>query len=386
MGFLNASFIAGAAERASEIMQEERENAQKVVDQSMRIWSELGIPAYKERKKKTNDLSMKFDTLSRMGYNTDQIELATRDGSLDKLIEYSAKAQSGAFGKDFNFVPAEVVRLGPDYKDSGRTKADYLESVMGKVERGMDLSDAIEDAGGKKVGFLGQNLSGIMKKRAEAFQTGLGVDMQTLAALARDDVTMTESPVTGTISMYDPTVEAQAEARLQGGAAGQPGVLATRNFLSSEIAGRVGGKGVGQTPDGRILYQHEAADIQNKINIIVGEEVAKRKQNRFSADDLLGIETTVLTRLKEEHNINSAAGSGNNNITLETDASDPITMEDDAISRITKMPQDAGRQKSDIINDAVDKIYKYYLDKEGEAVARAKAAEARNRMIKSITG
>ena len=61
MGFLNASFIAGAAERASEIMQEERENAQKVVDQSMRIWSELGIPAYKERKKKTNDLSMKFD-------------------------------------------------------------------------------------------------------------------------------------------------------------------------------------------------------------------------------------------------------------------------------------------------------------------------------------
>lgn len=380
------SFLAGAASRASEIMEEERKNTQAIVDQSMRVWTELGIPAYKQRQQKSKDLSMKFDTLSRMGFSTDQIELAARDGSLDKVIEYSNKAQSGQFGKDFKFVPAEVVRLSPDYKDSGRTKADFLESVMGKVERGMDLSDAIEDAGGQTKGFLGQDLSGIAKKRAEAYQAGLGVDMQTLAALSRDDVTMTESPVSGTINLYDPTAEARAEATLQGGGTGQPGVLATRNFLSSEIAGRVGGKGVGQTPDGRILYQHEAADIQNKINIIVGEEVAKKKQNRFSGDDLLGIETIVLQRLQEEHGIQPATTSGNNDITLKPDASDPITMEKDVILRIGKMPDDAGRQKADIINDTVEQIYQYYLEKDGEEVARQKAAEARERMIKSITG
>ena len=380
------SFLAGAASRASEIMEEERKNTQAIVDQSMRVWTELGIPAYKQRQQKSKELSMKFDTLSRMGFSTDQIELAARDGSLDKVIEYSNKAQSGAFGKDFKFVPAEVVRLSPDYKDSGRTKADFLESVMGKVERGMDLSDAIEDAGGQTKGFLGQDLSGIAKKRAEAYQAGLGVDMQTLAALARDDVTMTESPVSGTINMYDPTAEARAESTLQGSEAGQPGVLATRNFLSSEIAGRVGGKGVGQTPDGRILYQHEAADIQNKINIIVGEEVAKKKQNRFSGDDLLGIETIVLQRLQEEHGIQPATTSGNNDITLKPDASDPITMEKDVILRIGKMPDDAGRQKADIINDTVEQIYQYYLEKDGEEVAKQKAAEARERMIKSITG
>ena len=166
MAFILSSFLGGAAERASEIMEEERKNTQKIVDSSMRLWTELGIPAYKEHKNKTKKLSMQFDTLSRMGYNTDQIELAARDGDLDDLIEYSRKAQEGKLGKDFKFVPAEVVRLSPDYKDSGRTKADFLESVLGKVERGMDLSDAIEDAGGQKTGFLGQDLSAIARKSA----------------------------------------------------------------------------------------------------------------------------------------------------------------------------------------------------------------------------
>tara|TARA_R100001591_G_scaffold117993_1_gene139003 strand:- start:19173 stop:20333 length:1161 start_codon:yes stop_codon:yes gene_type:complete len=386
MAFILSSFLGGAAERASEIMEEERKNTQKIVDSSMRLWTELGIPAYKEHKDKTKKLSMQFDTLSRMGYNTDQIELAARDGDLNALIEYSRKAQEGKLGKDFKFVPAEVVRLSPDYKDSGRTKADFLESVLGKVERGMDLSDAIEDAGGQKTGFLGQDLSAIARKRADAYETGLGANVQTLAAFARGDVTPSEAPpsVTGTITMYDPTAEAQAEATLQGGAAGQPGVISTRNFISSQVAGRVGGKGM-LGPNGQILYQHEQVDVQNKINSLVAEEVAKKKQNRFSANDLLEIEEIVLSRMQEEHNIGTVS-KGSTEQTLQPDASDPITMEKDVILRIGKMPDDAGRQKADLINDTVDKIYKYYLEKDGEEIAKQKAAEARERMIKSITG
>ena len=61
-------------------------------------------------------------------------------------------------------------------------------------------------------------------------------------------------------------------------------------------------------------------------------------------------------------------------------------MEKDIVIRIGKMPDGAGRQKADLINDTVDKIYKYYLEKDGEKIAKKKAAEARERMIKSITG
>ena len=386
MAFIMSSFLGGAAKRASEIMQEERENAQKIVDESMRLWTELGIPAYKEHKNKTNKLSMQFDTLSRMGYNTDQIELAARDNSLDKLIEYSNKARSGKFGKDFKFVPAEVVRLSPDYKDSGRTKADFLESVLGKVERGMDLSDAIEDAGGKKTGFLGQDLSGIARKRAEAYQTGLGTDIQTLAAFARGDVTPSEAPpsVTGTINLYDPTAEAQAETALSGGQTGQPGIsTASRMVEANILAGLEGSVFQGHGADGIPLYSHEKKGQIAKLKRIIREEMAARNINRYSAADLDELEQTVAKRMGVSSQGEGQVGE------IKPDAvtpSDATTMEADAVSRIQGLPEDAGSKKADIIEDAVRKIYEYYLEKEGEEKARQKAAEARDRIIGKIRG
>ena len=73
--FIMSSFLGGAAKRGSEIMEEERRNTQKIVDNTMRLWTELGVPAYKERKQKRKDLSMKFETLSNYGYSGDQIEI-----------------------------------------------------------------------------------------------------------------------------------------------------------------------------------------------------------------------------------------------------------------------------------------------------------------------
>ena len=81
MGFLNASFVAGAAERASEIMQEERENAQKIAEQSMKFWTETGIDKYKERKAKRKTLRTQFNTLTQEGFTPDQIDVIARENN-----------------------------------------------------------------------------------------------------------------------------------------------------------------------------------------------------------------------------------------------------------------------------------------------------------------
>ena len=80
MAFIMSSFLAGAAERGSEIMQEERENTQKIVDASMKFWTETGIANYKDRKSKRKNLSMQFDTLTNNGFTADQIEVIAREG------------------------------------------------------------------------------------------------------------------------------------------------------------------------------------------------------------------------------------------------------------------------------------------------------------------
>ena len=380
-----SSFLGGAAKRGSEIMEEERKNTQKIVDSTMSLWTELGVPAYKERKQKRKELSMKFETLSNYGYSGDQIEIAARENSLDDLIKYTKKATAGEFGPDFKFNVAEIVKLTPDYKETGRTKAQILDSIMGKVERGMDLSDAIEEAGGQTKGFMGQDLSGIAKKRAEAYQTGMGVDIQTLAALSRGDVTMEDSPVSGTVRMFDPTAEAKAKQALSGGQTGQPGINATAKRIESNILAGLEGSvflGHGGT-DGIPLYSHEKKEQVAKLKRIIREEMATRNINRYSAADLDELEQAVSKRMGV-----SAQGGGQvgDKKAEGVTPSDAITMESDAISRIQRLPEDAGSKKADIIEDVVRKIYEYYLKKEGEQKAKQKAAEARDRIIGKIRG
>lgn len=377
-----SSFLGGAAKRGSEIMEEERQNTQKIVDNTMRLWTELGVPAYKERKQKRKDLSMKFETLSNYGYSGDQIEVAARQGDLDDLISYTKKATAGDFGPDFKFNVAEVVRLTPDYEETGRTKAQILDSIMGKVERGMDLSDAIEEAGGQTKGFMGQDLSGIAKKRAEAYQTGMGVDVQTLAALSRGDVTMEDSPVSGTVRMYDPTAEARAKETLSGGQTGQPGITTTAKAVEGNIlAGLEGSVFLGYDKNGVELYSHEKKGLVAKLKRIIREEMATRNINRYSSADLDELEKAVAKRMgvstQSEGQVGEEKADG-------VTPSDAVTMEADALSRILELPEDAGSRKNDIINDMHEKIYKYYLEKEGEEKARQKAAEAKDRIVAEI--
>jgi len=231
-----SSFLGGAAKRASEIMQEERENTQKIVDASMKFWTETGIDNFKKHKSKRKDLSMQFDTLTNNGFSADQIEVIAREGGIEKVLNHIESMR----GAGITVKPADIVRFSPDYKDTGRTKEEILNSVMGKINRGMDVSDAIQDVTGGKKGFLGQNLDKVAQKRAEAFSGAFGMDISELRALAMDDITIEESPVSGQIFLKDPVAEAQAEKAMKGTETGAITSSRALTALTSTASGLLG--------------------------------------------------------------------------------------------------------------------------------------------------
>lgn len=213
MGFAGLSFLGGAAKRGSELLQEERDNIEKVTDASLKFWTETGIGKYNERKNKRKDLSMKFATLANdHKFSADQIDVIARQGKTDDVLSYLATQRE----RNLTVEPSDVVRFSGDYKETGRTIDQILDGVMGKVNSGMSVSDAIQDTTGKTTGFLGQDLGKIAQKRAEAFSGAFGMPIEQLRALATDDITMTDSPVSGQLFMKDDVAAAQAKKALQG--------------------------------------------------------------------------------------------------------------------------------------------------------------------------
>jgi hypothetical protein len=259
MAFIMSSFLGGAAKRASEIMQEERENTQKIVDASMKFWTETGISNYKDRKSKRKNLSMQFDTLTNNGFSADQIEVIARENGVEKVLNHIESMR----GAGIAVKPADIVRFSPDYKDTGRTKEEILNSVMGKINRGMDVSDAIQDVTGGKRGFLGQNLDRIAQKRAEAFSGAFGMDMSELKALATDDITMEESPVSGQLFLKDPVAEAQAEKAMKGTETGAITSSRALTALTSTASGLLGAD-LPFDAYGNPIYSADKQDLQLK--------------------------------------------------------------------------------------------------------------------------
>ena len=213
MGFAGLSFLGGAAKRGSELLQEERDNIEKVTDASLKFWTETGIGKYNERKNKRKDLSMKFATLANdHKFSADQIDVIARQGKTDDVLSYLATQRE----RNLAVEPSDVVRFSGDYKETGRTIDQMLDGVMGKVNSGMSVSDAIQDTTGKTTGFLGQDLGKIAQARVSAFSNAIGMPMGELRALSTDDITIEPSPVSGQLFMKDEVAAAQAREAVQG--------------------------------------------------------------------------------------------------------------------------------------------------------------------------
>ena len=122
------------------------EDNEAIIDKSINLFTQLGIPAYKARKELKKQNRQIAETLRDNGFGIDAIGTILSQGKGQKVVDYLDKMS--AIGRKANV--ADVVTFLPEYKESGMTMDEMLESVVGKVNRGMTMSDAVMDATGQK--------------------------------------------------------------------------------------------------------------------------------------------------------------------------------------------------------------------------------------------
>jgi hypothetical protein len=200
MGISLRGIGVGFMERGSEIIQQEMKSAEDLIDSSIKMWTDMGLPVYRARKKQRRELEQVADFLKGKGFNNDQIYTAMRQGQHQSVVDYVKKYETStkkAFGATGGPSAADIITFGGDYKDTGMTMDQVLDGVMGKVTSGMGMADAIADATGQKLSGIQGN---IMKKRAESLSAAFGVDPAELMQLASGDFEYGEK-LGGTISM-----------------------------------------------------------------------------------------------------------------------------------------------------------------------------------------
>jgi len=211
MAFLQ--FMGGAARRGLEKIKDN----EAIIDKSINLFTQLGIPAYKARKELKRQNRQLAETLRDNGFGIDAIGTILSQGKGQKVVDYLDKMS--AIGRKANV--ADIVTFLPEYKESGLTMDEMLESVVGKVNRGMTMSDAVMDATGQKSEttfgkfFSGANRK-LVEKRLSTYKSAFGEGMlNDLRALAVGDVSASYFPKEsrGTISLFDPAAAALLSSR-----------------------------------------------------------------------------------------------------------------------------------------------------------------------------
>lgn len=200
MGISLRGIGVGFMERGSEIIQQEMKSAEDLIDSSIKMWTDMGLPVYRARKKQRRELEQVADFLKGKGFSNDQIYTAMRQGQHQSVVDYVKKYETDtkkAFGAAGGPSAADIITFGGDYQDTGMTMDQVLDGVMGKVTSGMGMADAIADATGQKLSGIQGN---IMKKRAESLSSAFGVDPAELMQLASGDFEYGEK-LGGTISL-----------------------------------------------------------------------------------------------------------------------------------------------------------------------------------------
>lgn len=291
MAFNLMAAIGGAAKRGSEILKEERESAYDLIDQNMTDWTRLGVPAMKERKKLRMGMKNAADFLSSKGFTNDQIAVALYQNKYEEVVQHVTNLEAASKeNKDLQYKPADIIKFGPDYQESGKTMDEILDGVMGKVQSGMSTADALADMGGSGL------QRAFMTERAEAAAAASGLDVATLRAIATDDLEYGEAPAGGVISIVDPVASAQAASALEGGEAGMFGSSAATSELTNFGNLITGAKG--QATSGGTLYVHEQADRAIQVSEKVASLLAAKQQelgrNRLSLQEINDVKGQVV--------------------------------------------------------------------------------------------
>lgn len=281
-------YIVGAMERGSEIIREETKKAEDLVDNSIKMWTEMGLPVFRARKKQRRELETVADFLSNKGFSNDQIYESMRQGKHTAVVDHvTAMEKAGQAYK-----AADIITFADaNYQDTGMTMDQVLDGVMGKVSNGMSLTDAIADSTGKDIGGI---QGAIMKRRAGAVKTAFGIDPTEFRSLARQDFEYGDK-LGGEITLKDPVAAAKAAKAMEGKTTGMTNVETTRDAMFDFGADLVGGKE--QITSSGIIYSFEQpgrrVELNQKIASLVSAKEKEVGRSTFNAADRTDIQTQL---------------------------------------------------------------------------------------------
>ncbi len=372
MAFRLGAAIGGAAKRASEIIEQEREDAFELIDSSLKTWGTLGTQKLSDRNKLRKNMENVGKFLKSKGFSDDQIASAWHQNRHQEVADHIRKLELAKV----DYKPSEIISFLPEYESSGLTLDEQLDGVLGKVRSGMNVSDAISDMGG--AGLQGM----FMQQRANAASAASGINIAEMRALATDDLEYGTAPG-GTITLEDPVAAAQAEQTMAGGEAGMFSSKAATNELVNFGNLVTGAKG--KATAGGTLYIHEATDraiqVSKKVTILLADKQKELGRNRLSLSEINDVKDGVLSWAKDSGlyaGADEKLNDGNVNF-----ADDPQTVEADTIKNISDLTDKNAVKNA--IDAAVEQI-RSQLVKKGDPEANKKAMEARDRMVKAATG
>ena len=279
MAFRLGAAIGGAAKRASEILDEERKEAVAMTEDTLKTWTQLGLPkAIERRTNKTTNRKL-AKQLKDNKFSVDQIAVIMGQGKSEEVLSYLDE-QRKKYGSKYVIPHGDIVTISGTYEDTGLTIDKILENVQGKVNRGMSIGDAVQDTTGKSytgglTGLLGGDNTALMKQKMDAFGVAAGVDINELRALASGDITYDDPLRKGTISLSDP--------------ASAPIKTSLLNRFEQSAARLLGGKnvtivdGIVQTPGMKVESQIEANRIAIEANKLFAQIMSKGDTSQADA-------------------------------------------------------------------------------------------------------
>lgn len=312
--FRVGAVLGGMAKRGSEILAEERKEAMETVNEQLKVWTEMGLPKARARKEQLRTRNKIFDDLSSEGFSNVQIAVIMGEGKGQAVMDH-IQNQRNTY-KDFQVRPADIVAISPDYKDTGLTKDIILNNVMGEVQRGKDVTDAVNKLSGNDgtlTSLLGGNLAGIQKAKMDAFSVAAGVDADELRALAADDIRYDKPLVEGTVTMSDPAARKRAQDALEANTAGlftSPSFYNNIMSLTAPLAGVTADIDAG----GSIIYkpQQDQRNITASgiVRDILADYYKSTDKNKFTFVDISAVMEKIQAELDAAGILMTGTGAG----------------------------------------------------------------------------
>jgi len=295
------SFLAGFAQRGSEYIQSRRKEQAR--NNEIIVQGVLdAMPELKERKSKRREMRNLAKTFKNT-YNLsdDQIGSILRSGTATETLAQMRKLDtlSPDLRQKIGYDPSNVVKFHEGYEQSGLTLDQHLDAVLGKLNTGMNLSDALQDVTGKPAtGFasLLEPKNKMAAGRLAALETAYGKDTLSKAlAVRQDNITYGDDFTAGAVRLPDPITQSAVRKSLEGKTTGMTNVETTRDALFDFGADLVGGKE--QITSSGIIYSFEQpgrrVELKQKIASLVSEKEKEVGRSTFNADERTDIQNKL---------------------------------------------------------------------------------------------